>query len=112
MAKLPLFGLLKHRVSLLENLIATEISEDNWQEKYVTFAQIKPLYDSKVGSLENFSFGHVVTEGYFMFKIRALEGVHNKMRIRFKERIFEIKRIIDLEENGRLLQIIALEIMN
>jgi SPP1 family predicted phage head-tail adaptor len=112
MAKFPLFSILKHRISLLENFIDSEISEDNWQEKCTTFAQIKPLYDSKVGSLENFNFGHVVTEGYFMFKIRAIDGVHNKMRICFKERLFEIKRIIDIEESQRFLQIIALEIVD
>lgn len=110
MSKIPLFGILKHRISVLENLVDTEISEDNWQTKYITFAQMKPLYDHKVGSLENFSFGHVVTEGYFMFKIRALIGINNKMRIQFQDRVFEIKRVINIEESCRLLQIIALEI--
>jgi len=51
-----------------------------------------------------------VTEGYFLFKIRALQDINLKMRIQFKERFFEIKRIIDSDESGRMLKIIALEI--
>lgn len=110
MSRLSLFGLLKHRITIIENVNQEELGGEIWREKYTTFAEIKPLYDSKVGSVENFSFGHVVTEGYFMFKIRALLGVTSKMRIRFHERLFEIKRIIDVDERGRILKIIALEV--
>ena len=110
MSKLPLFGLLRHRITILENTNQEELGGELWQEKYTTFAEIKPLYDSKVGSLENFDFGHVVIEGYFMFKIRALPNLNSKMRIGFKNRLFDIKRIIDTNERGRLLKIIASEV--
>jgi len=110
MSKTPLFTKLKHRISLLENTNAEALGAEAWREKYTTFAEINALYDSKVGSLENFDFGHIVTEGYFLFKIRALEGVNIKMRIGFKERFFEIKRVLDLCEEGRVLKIVALEI--
>lgn len=110
MSGLPLFGLLKHRVIIIENVNREELGGEAWQEKYTTFAEIKPLYDNKVSSVENFSFGHVVTEGYFMFKIRALAGITSKMRIRFHDRLFEIKRIINVDERGRMLKIIALEV--
>lgn len=110
MSGLPLFGLLKHRITIIENANTEELGGEMWQEKYTTFAEIKPLYDNKIGSVENFSFGHVVTEGYFMFRIRALLGITSKMRIRFYDRLFEIKRIIDVDERGRMLKIIALEV--
>lgn len=111
MSKLPLFGILKHRISILENISINEI-EERWEEKDITFAAIKPLYNNKVDSIENFSFGHMVTEEYFLFKIRWLLNIDNKMRIKFKKRIFEIKRIIDVTESSKWLQIIALEINN
>jgi head-tail adaptor len=110
MSLLPLFGLLRHRIIILENTNQADLGQELWQERYSTFAQIKPIYDSKVGSLENFDFGHVVTEGYFMFKIRALPDLNSKMRISFKNRLFDIKRIIDIDERGRLFKIIASEI--
>ena len=78
--------------------------------KYQTFAEVKPLFDSKIGSLESFDFGHVITEGYFMFKMRALHDITNKMRIEFKGRLFDIKRIVDKTEQSRMLQVIVLEI--
>lgn len=110
MSKFPLFGILKHHIAFLENTSASELGEAEWIERCQTFAEIKPLFDSKVGSLESFDFGHVVTEGYFMFKIRALHEINVRMRISFKGRLFEIKRIVDAHEQGRMLQIIALEI--
>ncbi len=110
MKKNSLFTFLKHKIICLENINQEELGGEVWREKYTTFAEIKPLYDNKVGSLENFSFGHVVTEGYFMFRIRALPGVTSKMRIKFHDRLFEIKRIIDIDERGRILKIIALEV--
>lgn len=111
MTKLPIFGILKHQISIIENISINEIEED-WQEKYITFASIKPLYSNKVESIENFSFGHIVTEEYFLFKVRWERDITNKMRIQFKERIFEIKRVIDVTESSKWLQIIALEIFN
>ncbi|MBP7190057.1 MAG: head-tail adaptor protein [Rickettsiaceae bacterium] len=109
MSKLPLFGILKHKISILENASPDELSE-NWQEIEITFAQIKPLYDNKVESLDSFAFGNIVTDGYFVFQTRGSIKVSTKMRIKFKNRIFDIKRVIDVEEAGRWLKIIALEI--
>lgn len=111
MSKLPLFGILKHKISILENTSADELSE-NWEEREITFAHIKPLYDNKIESLENFGFGHIVTDGYFIFQTRGSLKITTKMRIKFKNRIFDIKRVIDVEEAGRWLKIIALEITN
>lgn len=110
MSDKSLFTKLKHRISIIENVNLQELGDEVWREKYSTFAEVKPLYDNKVSSVENFNFGHVVTEGYFMFRIRALLGITSKMRIKFHERIFEIKRIIDVDEMGRMLKIIALEV--
>jgi SPP1 family predicted phage head-tail adaptor len=103
-------GKLIHEISILANMAISELDDEDWQEKTKTFAEIKPLYDNKFGSLENFSFGHIVTENFFMFKIRYLPDLNTKLRIRFDERIFEIKRIINLNEKNIFLQIIGLEL--
>jgi len=110
MRNYPLTNLLKHVVSFVENISASELEDQDWQEKYVTFADVRPMYDNKFGSIENFSFGHVVTEAFYMFKIRFTEVVHPKMRVIFKRRMFEIKRIINDGEASKTLKIIALEL--
>lgn len=100
----------RHQIKFLENIILEPMEEDKWIEKFTAYAEIKPLCDSKFLALENINFGHVITEGYFLFKIRFVKNITTKMRISFKEREFEIKRIIDVEEKNKFLNIIALEI--
>lgn len=103
-------NILKHQIIFLESMSSDQLSEPNWAEKYATYAYITPLYDNKFGSIENFSFGHLVTEAYFMFKIRFTDKINIKMRIKFGDRIFDIKRIINDKENSIILKIIAFEI--
>jgi SPP1 family predicted phage head-tail adaptor len=110
MVRSTLSALLSHRVIFLENKTANELEDQDWQEVYRSFAEIKPMYDNKFGSIEKFNFGHIVTEAFFMFKIRFTEKINPKMRISFSRRIFEIKRIINVLEKDKILQIIALEI--
>ena len=110
MTKNSLSALLVHRVVFLENKTKSELEEQNWVPILEAFAEVKPMYDNKFGSIENFNFGHIVTEAFFMFKIRFTDKVNPKMRISFGARIFEIKRIINVAEKDKILQIIALEI--
>ena len=101
---------LEHRIYFHSDMAETELDDPNWVEAYSCMAEIKPMYDNKFGSIENFSFGLIVTEAYFMFKIRFSKKIDTKMRIHYKDRIFEIKRIINASEKNILQQIIALEI--
>lgn len=111
MSIIPFHCLLKHKITFVENVATTEFEKECWKSKYETFASINPLFDNKLGSIEKFDFGHVVTEGYFLFKLRALNGLNNRLRIIFNTRIFEIKRIIDVNEQGKIQKIIALELV-
>lgn len=101
---------LKHQIAFLENLATTEIEKERWQQATVTFAEIKPICDNKFEAIDGLSFGHIMTQGFFLFKIRFILGINNKMRILFKERQFEIKRIINIGEQNRFMQIIGLEL--
>jgi len=100
----------QHQIKFLENIAGEGMEEDRWVEKFTAYAEIKPLCDSKFLALENISFGHIITEGYFLFRIRFIKNITTKMRILFKEREFEIKRTINVEEKSKFLNIIALEI--
>ena len=100
----------RHQIKFLENIMLEPMEEDRWVEKFTAYAEIKPLCDSKFLALEKISFGHIITEGYFLFKIRFIKDITTKMCILFKEREFEIKRVINAQEKSKFLNIIALEI--
>ncbi|WPY00222.1 Phage head-tail adaptor protein [Candidatus Trichorickettsia mobilis] len=102
---------LKHQVKFLENVALHEIEFEDWQEKLVAYADIQPACDNRLNILEQFSFDHVMTEALFLFRLRFIAGITIKLRINFNSRLFEIKRIINLNERNRWLQIIALEIL-
>lgn len=99
-----------HKISFLENAAKQAIDKADWKEKLNSFAEVKPVCDNKFISLEGISFGNVIAEEYFLFNIRFVPGIHSNMRIKFREKIFEIKRIINEQERNRVLSIIALEI--
>jgi head-tail adaptor len=100
---------LNHQITFLENITNNDLIPEKWIEKTKSFAEITPLYPNRFESIEGFDFAHVMTEGFFLFKIRFTKGIVPKMRILFKDRNFEIKRIINIKEQDRILQIIALE---
>ncbi|MDC0865194.1 head-tail adaptor protein [Rickettsiaceae bacterium] len=74
------------------------------------FAEIHPVCDNRFIALEGISFGNVITEEYFFFRMRFIRGINREMRIKFHDRIFEIKRIVDEHEREKILSIVALEI--
>jgi len=110
MKKQMMISKLVHKIIFLENKAKGAIEEEVWREVITSFAEIKPVCDGRVISLEGIDFGNMITEEYFVFKMRFIKGVNRQMRIGFRGRVFEIKRIIDEEERGRVLNIIGLEV--
>ncbi|WP_341764540.1 phage head closure protein [Candidatus Tisiphia endosymbiont of Beris chalybata] len=100
----------QHQVKFLENFATNELEHERWQEKFAVYAEIKPICENRFIAIEHLSFGHVMTEGYYSFKIRFIKNITTNMRILFKERYFEIKRIINILEQDKFLNIIGLEI--
>jgi SPP1 family predicted phage head-tail adaptor len=109
--KKTLIAKLVHNITFLEN-VAESVSEDQlWQEKYNCFAEIMPLSDYKYMSIEGLSFGNFITEEYYLFKIRYIDGLTKDLRISFRRKLYSIKRIINVGERDRILNIIAQEIL-
>ena len=100
----------KHRIELLKNQTESAIEAANWQMQRSIFANVNQLCDNKFISLENINFGDVISEEYYLFRIRFTEQVTSDMRIKFNDKIFEIKRIINKNFANKILLIIALEI--
>jgi SPP1 family predicted phage head-tail adaptor len=99
-----------HKIIFLKNITNSEIDTPKWQQVIETFAQVKLVCDNRFIFLEGIQFGNVITEEYFLFTIRFIKGIDNTMRISFHNQIFEIKRIIDPDAKGRMLNIVALKI--
>ena len=99
-----------HKIIFLKNITNSEIDTPKWQQIIETFAQVKPVCDNRFAFLEGIQFSNVITEEYFLFKIRFIKGLDKTMRISFYDQIFEIKRIIDPHAKGRMLNIVALKI--
>ena len=99
-----------HKIIFLKNIANSEIDEPNWQQVTESFAQVKPVCDSRFVLLEGMQFGNVITEEYFLFTTRFIKDIDKTMRISFHDQIFEIKRIVDEDSKGRMLSIIALKI--
>ncbi len=101
---------LSHKIIFLMNIAESKIAEPKWEKKYDCFAEISPLSDCKYMNLEGLNFGNLITEEYYLFKIRYMKNINKEFRISFQERVYSIKRIINPKEKNRILNIIAHEI--
>jgi SPP1 family predicted phage head-tail adaptor len=109
--KRPLISRLAHNITFLENITESEIGEAVWQDKYNCFAEIIPLSECQYMNIEGLNFGNLITEEYYLFKIRYIEGLTKKMRISSRGRLYTIKRLVNLSGRDRMLNIIAHEII-
>jgi head-tail adaptor len=105
----PFAATLKQKIYILENSSQQQFSE-NWQLKYTHFAQVKQIAPNVVRFFENVNFGALIDEDYTLFRFRFNCDVHKNMRIKFKEQMFVIKKIINVMEQNKLLEIIAIKI--
>ena len=101
---------LKHPIEFLQNIKESPLHKDNWQVAYQVFACISNLHPDQIGMVENFDFGHIITANFVSITIRHNNLINAKMRIRFKSREFEIKKMVEDFDNQKFLKIIALEI--
>lgn len=101
---------LMHKVFFLQNVQNNESEDEKWEEVIEAFAEVNPICDNRFIAIEGLQFGHVISEDYYLFKIRYTENLDINMRIKFKDRIFEIKRILNIRERCKMLHIIALQI--
>lgn len=101
---------LRHQIKIWQNISVNTIEQENWQEKFTIYAEITAISEQKFTVIEHLNFGHIMTEGFFIFKTRFIKNLSSKMRISFGDRQFEIKRLINIAEKSKWLNIIGLEI--
>jgi len=98
---------LKHPVQILEY----DTRFNTWLARVKTFASIKQLSPKTLKFFEKINFGNMVEASYILFTVRFTPEINKNMRVFFKQRYFLIKKIINVEEQDRVLEIIAVEIV-
>lgn len=98
---------LKHYITFL-TLKQNSINE--WNKVISCFAEIEHVTGYKPITLQNFSFGNLVTENYHLFTTRFYPQILLNMHISFQQRKFEIHRIVNPHIQNMYLEIFALEL--
>ncbi len=75
-----------------------------WNTTTTVWAEIKPLRGREI-----FESLQVQKEASFTFTIRYKLGVTTKMRIKYGSRVFNIRAVINPDEHGELLELLAEE---
>lgn len=102
-------GKLKHRITFQElSNSKNEYGEpiEEWLDIKTVWAEIKPVSGSQF-----FAAKQINTEISHNVYIRYRKGLSPSMRIKFKERIFEILYIMNVNENNTLMQIYCKELV-
>lgn len=100
---------LKHPIAFLRLDIKANLAS-SWEICAHAYAGIMHMFDNQVQNSQQFNFGYAITENYYLFHIRYIPAIEDNMRIMLNSRLFEIKRVININESNQFLKIIALEI--
>lgn len=83
---------------------------NKWLEKIMLLAQVKNLTQQALKFIDGIEFGSLLEHSCMLFICRYNNQINKTMRINFKQRMFQIRKIINVDENDQYLQIIALEL--
>lgn len=99
-----------HRINFLQNIATHAIENDNWQFMFYSYADVVPICEARAGEVAGLNFGNVITEEYFLFRTRFHPDINKNHRISFDNELYEIKRIVNLRDSQRSMNIIAFKI--
>ena len=97
-------------ITFLENLAAHEIEDDQWKNIAYSYADVVPICEASAKEITGLGFGHVLTEEYYLFRVRFHPAINKKQRISFDGEFYEIKRIVKMRNNQRASNIVAFKI--
>lgn len=99
-----------HRIDFLQNMATHSIEEGIWKLVFHSYADIVPICEAKAGEIAGLGFGNVISEEFFLFRTRFYPKINKTQRIIFDNEIYEIKRIVNLRDSRRSLNIVAFKI--
>jgi SPP1 family predicted phage head-tail adaptor len=103
---------LSKRIVLQKSLETTDdngMIDISWKDGSEVFAYISAISDQRIVGNEVIQSMQLVSKSPYLFIIRYLDGVNSKMRIKYGERIFNILRVINIEEKNIWLKIVTEE---
>jgi len=100
---------LKQKIHIMENLSTNDL-EENWHIKGAYFAQVRHLSPSTARFFEGVDFGNLINENYIILRVRFTSEITKNMRIKFKDKSFLIKKMVNVLEQNKLFEIIAMEV--
>lgn len=80
-----------------------------WVDVAKVWAEVQALNYNKLSVGEHFQFGQLLSLSAYQITIRYRKNMATNMRIIYDGRVFNIRRIINIEEKNRLLRLIAEE---
>lgn len=108
---MKLRSFLRHHILILEKSYDSILDDNNnWHSKYATYASITNIYDCNLRYIDHKNFFDLLEANYYIFEIRFVQALNNKMRIKFDNRIFSIKKIIRDYKYKNFMKMIALEV--
>lgn len=106
----PLYSALSHRVGFFRNIASEESEKEIWKEEFSSFVSINPLSAQGTEMPESLDFGSLSGARIYIFKSRFLKNISSGLRIVFKGRNFEIKRVINEGEKDKILKMLCAEV--
>jgi SPP1 family predicted phage head-tail adaptor len=100
-------GILKHRISIQISTNAQGTYGEptpTWVDFITCSASIEPI-----NGREYFSSQQVNSEVTHRIKMRYKAGINSKMRVKYHNRYFDIKSVINIKEQNREIHLMAVE---
>lgn len=80
----------------------------SWTNVATVWAAIESA-SRRASSTENVVAGQLENRSFFVFTIRYRDGVTSKMRVLYNSRVFNIRRVINVDERKQWIEIFATE---
>jgi SPP1 family predicted phage head-tail adaptor len=83
-----------------------KVDDSQWQDLATVWASVEPI-----SGKEFFAAQEIVAEITHRIRLRYYAGLTPKMRLKLNDRIFDMQRILNVEERNRELEILARELV-
>jgi len=110
MKNMPLSARLNKRIEILQNVNANDLDE-SWASSLMLFADVRELLPNNVSFFEGVDFGNLINQVYMLFTVRFNKNISKDQRIRFRQQSFLIKKIINVAQKDRIMEIIAMQVV-
>ncbi len=107
---MPLSARLNKRIEIFQNVNANDLDE-SWVSKLIIFADVRELLPNNISFFEGIDFGNLINQVYMLFTVRFNKNISKDQRIRFRQQNFLIKKIINVAQKDRVMEIIAMQVV-